>query len=189
MTSAPGRQPKTLRPDQRSIAALTRHTAFWWDLWLALAFGIAMGVGGFLDSRFHPSSPYFIGGAALCGTLAIADWLAGRWLSDRARSDALGEIVRAVDPEETAAQLPFVLVALVGLGAAVWCGFGAIVIGGLSGKLWPAVISGLAVALVAWTVLGTLSLVILTFRITRLEARIRSIQERAERAQRLAAER
>ena len=64
MTSAPGRQPKTLRPDQRSIAALTRHTAFWWDLWLALAFGIAMGVGGFLDSRFHPSSPYFIGGAA-----------------------------------------------------------------------------------------------------------------------------
>jgi hypothetical protein len=159
-----------------------------WDLAFAAILGLRMLVGGLVYSGFKPTAGYFIGGAAGTVALAAAAFVAQRWFGDRSKGDAYGEVVRTVDPEETAANLPYATTAVAGLVAALWCAIGAIVIGSISETEWAAVVSAVAVLLASYTLLAFVSLVVLTFKHQQHVARLKALEESTERVHRSASD-
>jgi hypothetical protein len=147
--------------------------------------GFAVLVFGATSERFDPARVYFVAGASISFAFAAAAGVMHRWLADRTKSD-YGQIVRTVDDDESAAGVPYVIITIVGVIATLWCAIAAFIIEGLNGRLIKAILAGGAAGLVAWSLLGLLSLVLLTFKHHRYSARTQALRERAERIERSA---
>lgn len=171
--------PMTRRRDDASWGRLVLSTMGHWDLWVAVIGAVLFLVGVLVAGDFRGSQPMLIAGVPTNLTIAIAAWLGGRWVADRLRSETYGEVVRLLDPAEEAASLPYHVVSVVAVVAALTCGVAAALFDEVATVL-RATLHGGALLLTLWSVLGLASLVTLTFRHQRRIAEIQSLQEEVE---------
>lgn len=173
----------TRRPDEASRRRLVLTTIWHWDLWLAVV-GLAVFLLAALASGdFRGSQPILVAGVPTGVAIAAAAWLGGRWVADRLRTEAYGELVRLVDPREEAAALPYQVVSIVAMLATIACGVAAGVVNGV-GRGASIVLHGVALLLSLWAVAGLASLIGLTFRHQHRIAEIQSLKEEVEHLQR-----
>lgn len=113
-------------------------------------------------------------------TVAVGAAVAGRWLADRIKDDAYGEVLRALDPDESSAQAPFRLVSIIGIATSV----GAVILLVTRGELnrtWTAVAYAGELVLALYGLFGLLDLLLQTHRHQRRQARLRAIREEENR--------
>lgn len=174
----------TSRPDKKSNWSLGWSTVVAWDLVFAvITGGTFFGLAG-RSEGFKVDRVLLLATAPTMVAFAIGVWVAGRWAADRIRNDEFGELVRIIDPQERAAQLPYLVIFSVALSGAAAALGGAALLGTLDSALEQAAICSVVLMLVVWTFLGTFSLGRLSFRQQRQQAELRSLKEQIERAQR-----
>ncbi len=173
----------TRRPDEASRRRLVLATIWHWDVWLAVAGFAIFLLAGLTSDDFRGSQPLLIAGVPTGFTIAVAAWLGGRWVADRLRTEVYGELVRLVDPREEAASLPYQVVSVVAMLAAIACGFAAGAINDV-GRGSSIILHGVALLLSLWAAAGLASLIGLTFRHQRRIADVQSLQEEVEHLQR-----
>lgn len=121
----------------------------------------------------YASVPYGI-------ALAVAGLVASRWMTDRLKDDAYGELLRSVDPDESRSQDPFIVVVISGLIATL-IGIVLILIQGELGRTPTALSWALLLFFALYGLFGTADLVRIVRRHLRRQARLRSTQERERR--------
>ena len=112
--------------------------------------------------------------------VAVGAAVAGRWLADRIKEDAYGEVLRALDPDESSAQAPFRLVSIIGIATSI----GAVLLlmtHGEFNRTWTAVAYAGEFILALYALLGLLDLLLQTHRHQRRQARLRAIREAENR--------
>ena len=167
------------RPDRASGRRILISTIWHWDLWIAIAMGVAFAAIVALGDDFHSNRALLLAGVPANVAIGTAAWLAGRWVADRLRTEVYGELLRVIDPREEAISLPYQIVAIVALLGAVLCGLVGAMATWLSG--WSAVmLNSAALLLTAWATIGLGSLMMLTFRHQRRIAEVQSLKEQAE---------
>lgn len=156
-----------------------------WDSALSLAAGAAMAA--LLTTSDRPlldGKPYLTAAIAL-GTAAGIGWMVGsRWLTDHLNKDEYGEIVRAFDHDSTMTQRPYYLVAF----AAFVLALGSVLVM-VSYENMPRLAVAYCYAalftLAVYTVLGSISLGLMTYRHTARASQVRAIKEESARDARL----
>lgn len=155
-----------------------------WDLWWALAVAIVSLTAMVLSTQdLEPTGKHstaaWTGGIALAGVSALAL----RWISDRMRDSAYGELVRAADPSEADVALPFWVAISAGVTVGALGLIGALVDGELVRPLlvlyWTSLIFTSTYALLATT-----SILRLAIWHQRQHARLQSQREAMNRVKR-----
>lgn len=155
-----------------------------WDFWSAIVVAAAACVAMLVTQRDLESTGSFAtasitGGASLAGL----DLVALRWVSDRMKDSAYGELARAGDRSEADISLPYWIVALSGMLTAAVGFAGALLDGELVRPLlvayWTALIS-----LSGYALLGSFSILRLTIWHQHQQALLQESHERAAREHR-----
>lgn len=179
-------QTRSRRPDGASPASIWASTVLrGWDLWVSVAVGGGVAAISSATGEFKGGSEYYWPLVALCLTLAVGVWAVERWLADRLRSADYGELLGMADPDYGAVMAPYFVVEVIGFFAAVFAAVTAIIIEGLEGALAIAVVHGINAWLVSWTVLGVLSLFVVTNRHIRRQAEVSNLRKQYEAEQRM----
>lgn len=118
-------------------------------------------------------------GVAVSGTNIVSL----RWVSDRLKGSALGEIVRSIDPYESVVAMPYVVVAVAG-GITSLFGIVGYITDGELPRTATVVVFSMLIGLGTYSILGTLSLFRLSVYYQRRSARIQALEEAAGRAKR-----
>jgi len=118
-------------------------------------------------------------GVAVSGTNIVSL----RWFSDRLKGSAFGEIVRSIDPDESVAAMPYVVVAVAGGLTSLLGIFGYVTDGELPRAATVVIFSAL-LGLGTYSILGTLSLFRMSVHHQRRAARLQAIEEAARRLER-----
>ncbi|MEU4602550.1 hypothetical protein AB0F43_06195 [Kribbella sp. NPDC023972] len=157
------------------------RSLLYWDAIGSLLFGgLFFILVATSDAPLEDSSSLVIAAMSLGGTIAFGSLVAGRWITDRIKDDAYGEVVRKIDYNESRAQLPFFMVAWAGLLLIVVAIF-TLLTEGEFGRAATTVCYSVLVALVSYNVLGLLDLVALSRRHLRRQATLRALKEEEER--------
>lgn len=170
------------RPDGSSARATGLLTVLLgYDLWIGCLVGILVGLAspaiGIVGGLWAPL-------AALALTLSVGVWVAERWLADRLASSDYGELVGMVDPDHSAALLPYQVVALVSFLSALVMAVAAVSDLAVGRSLFQRPLHGLAAGLFAWAVGGFLGLLSITNRHLRRQAELRSLRQQLEASER-----
>lgn len=166
-----------LTPKTRSLLHTVWRTLNAWDFWLAFLVSAAVAVALVITS--HPIkdsasyAPAMIAGGAALATFAF---VALRWLTDRLKDSAYGELIRSHDHDETELAMPYWLVGFSGLATVLVGVAGLVVSGGLPK---PALITywALGAFIGVYTALGSLSIASLTIWHQRKHGQIQSDRE------------
>lgn len=121
----------------------------------------------------YASVPYGI-------ALAVAGLVASRWLTDRLKDDPYGELLRAIDPDESKSQDPFIVVIISGL-ATTLIGIVLILLQGELGRSLTALSWAVLLFSTLFGLFGTADLVRIVRRHLRRQAKLRSNQEKERR--------
>ena len=155
-----------------------------WDFWSAIGVAAVACVAMLVMPRDLESTGSFAT-ASITGGIALAglDLVALRWVSDRMKDSAYGELVRARDRSEAGTSLPYWIVALSGMLTAAIGFAGALLDGELVRPFlvvyWTAlVLSG------GYALLGSFSLLRLTIWHQHQHALLQESRERAARERR-----
>lgn len=179
------RQKTSSRPDSRSPGQIWVATIFrGWDLWVALAIGLGVAAISLASGQLTGGAGFYWPLAALTFCLAVGVWAVERWLADRLRSSDYGELLGMADPDYRAAMAPYFVVEVVGFFAALSAVLTAVVIEGLEAGGSRALFHGVTAWLVSWSLLGLLSLFILTNKHMRREAAVENMKRERAAAKR-----
>jgi hypothetical protein len=176
------------QPGDQSFRWMRLRSALWWDLLLALTVAVVFLIAWLISDRFIGGKIYLMAAIPFMFGSATAAWLGGRWISDKIKDTEYGELVRLIDPEESALNYPYHLVAMVGFVGTGWCILSAVIIDGVKSRVLQGIIYAVTVAFIAWSLAGIVSLVRLSSRHQRRAARVRSLKEQADAALREARE-
>lgn len=168
----------------RSKGSVFLRTILAWDFFVALAAAVVVLVLLLTTERELIAAGTISAAAIPFGmTACAANIISLRWVSDRLRGTAYGQIVRYGDSDESVVSLPYWIVALAGALTSIVGIVGYATDGELPRTATAALFATL-LGLGAYTVLGTLSLFRMSIDHQRRSARLQSIQEDAERAAR-----
>lgn len=155
-----------------------------WDAWAALIIAVVVLVAMLASSRdLEPTGTFATASITSGVALATLDLVALRWVSDRMKDSAYGELVRARDRDEAEVSQPYWIVAVSGMLTATLGLIGA----ALDGELprWLVVTYWFALALLAaYALLGSFSLLRLTMWHQRQHALLQEMRDRDAREQR-----
>ncbi len=104
----------------------------------------------------------------------------GRWLHDRLKDNHYGELVRAGDPGEVRAQLPYQVVAFASFAMALTA-LMMFLVGQELDRTITAILYATVACFASYTVLSWISLALITAKHTRNAATVQGIREAAER--------
>jgi hypothetical protein len=173
------------RPDGKRFWTLFRKTVGWWDLAVAIpAAGLMLWVG-LRDPDFDPAVGFFLAGIPASLILLGAVFTLQRLMGDRIHDQDYGEIVQAVDPDLSVANLPYATIALAAFLSAAVCVVGALAIGDTSPGVGAMIAAG-AVGAFTYAGAGLFFLYLLTMKHRSFVARVEAAKQRAARAQRTA---
>ncbi len=175
---------KNLRPDKAKPTTIFRKTVLSWDLLAASVVAVAFGIAWLKVEQLRGGTLYLWPVLATSFGVAGLSWNMGRQASDRIRETDFGELVRMVDPEESAFHLPYLVVTYVALISSVWTTVVAVLTDGIQSRGVKALLYGGVAFWFVWALLGLFSLIRLTRRHDRNAARVRSIKESHEAEQR-----
>ena len=155
-----------------------------WDLALAM-----LGTAAFAVALYTSDRP--LEEARTVGIMAIpfgvaiagAAFVSVRWLDDRTKDSEYGELVRVGDPEQLASQIPYYLIVFAGIAASL-VGVLLTVTFKEFGRSATAALYSVMMFLGLYSVLGLLSLAVMTFRHSRRMSRLRALQEEDDRRKR-----
>lgn len=165
-----------------SFGSLVRH-AVHWDFLGSLS-GAAVFLFFLLDSaRPLPDEPGAVTAAIPLGlAVAVGAAVAARWLADRVKDDAYGEVIRVLDANESKAQRPYLVVTVAGIATTVG-GMLLLIARGELGRTVTACAYGALLFLALYGVLGLTDLLLLGHRHQRRQARLRALREEENRRQ------
>ena len=162
---------------RRSFLRTLRHTVNAWDFWVALGSAVLAGILLGRSARpLEPSGTY--AAAMIAGGLAAATFavVGLRWVSDRMKDSAYGELIRADDKDEIEVSLPYWIVGTTALACAGLGILGAI----LDGEFARLPLVAFWVASVfasIYTLLGLVGLAGMTIWHQRQHARLQATRE------------
>lgn len=165
-----------------SYRSLLRHVKHW-DFLASLAMAAV-----FLFFVLGSARPLKDQAGAISATItlglavAIGAAVAGRWLADRVKDDVYGEVIRSVDPNESKAQGPYLVVSVVGIATTVG-GILLLIAGGELSRTVTGCAYGVLLFLALFGVLGLADLLLLGHRHQRRQARLRALREEENRRQ------
>ncbi len=171
---------KNLRPDKAKPSTIFWRTVLSWDLLTASLAAVAFGIAWLFIDELRGGTLYLWPLLATSFGVAGLAWNMGRQASDRIRESDVGELVRMVDPEESAFHLPYLVVTYVALLSGIWTTIVAVVTDGIEGRGFKALLYGGVAFWFVWAVLGLFSLIRLTRRHDRNAAKVRSFKEAHE---------
>jgi hypothetical protein len=175
---------KNLRPDKAKPSKIFWNTVLSWDLLAASIVAAAFGISWLKIEQLRGGTLYLWPLLAASFGVAGFAWNMGRQSSDRIRESDFGELVRMVDPDESAFHLPYLVVTYVALISGVWTTVLAVATDGIDSRGLKALLYGGVAFWFAWALLGLFSLIRLTRRHDRNAARVRSIKESHEAEER-----
>lgn len=170
-----------MRPDRRTTREIFIRTVVKaWDFWLSLILAAIF----FFSYRpfyhsFNGTTTVLAAAAAYGVSIATGSIVAARWLSDRMKDDDYGRIIRTIDPEEVAAQLPYYVICFVGCGTSIWA------IAGLAASpilkhLLSLIYFSILLFLVSWSIFGFFGLLVLSWRHQRRAVAVKSLKEQMD---------
>lgn len=178
-------QRRTRRPDRQSPGSVWLSTIFkGWDFWASVVIGGAIAGISLGTGELDGGSGYYWPFVPLGFGAATGIWGVERWLAGRLRSSDYGELIGIADPDNHAAMVPYFVVEVVGFFTGVFAIVAALVIDGLDEITPVAAIQGILGWLASWTVLGLLSLFVMTHKHIRREAAIENMKRAFEADQR-----
>lgn len=116
-------------------------------------------------------------------TIATGALIFARWLSDRLKEGAYGELVRVIDPDERNAQLPHLVVAASGFVTSA-LGLFLLLTRDEFSRTWTASLYSALVSFSTYDILGMASLASMYSSHAKRAARLQGIREQAERDER-----
>ncbi len=153
---------------------------------MALVIAIALGLFLLRSSRpLEDITTYLIGAVPFGLTSGTAALVVGRWLHDRMKEGAYGEVVRAFDPHEVRTQLPYQVVSWASFLTAL-VAFLLLLVRDEFSRTVTALAYCVLAFLAAYSVLSWFSLLWINARHMQRIARLQSIKELAERERRAA---
>lgn len=175
---------KNLRPDKTQPSTIFWKTVLSLDLLTAAIAAVAFGISWLGVEQLRGGTLYLWPLLATSFGVAGLAWNMGRQSSDRIRESDFGELVRMVDPDESAFHLPYLVVTYVALLSGVWTSVVAVATDGINSRGLKALLYGGVAFWFVWALLGLFSLIRLTRRHDRNAAEVRSIKESNEAEER-----
>lgn len=171
------------RHSESRTLRLTLQSLWHWDLWIANPFGVGVGLLWFLSDP-NPRWEWFLPVATLSVAFLGMVWYQWNTLRSRLEESSYGELVRITDSSETEVRLPYTITIGVALASTIWSTVTAILIEDINSTLGEAVLVYFTSTLAMWLMLSVVSLVLLAIEHDRNMARVASIREQMDAAQR-----
>lgn len=162
---------------------LVLQSLWHWDLWVAIPFGIGVGLLWFLRGS-DPKWEWFVPVITLSATFFGIVWYQWNSLRSRLEDSPYGELVRIADNLETEVRIPYLITIWLAMVSVVWSTVTTIVIEDISSILVEAILLALTSMLGMWLVLSVTSLVMLSMEHDKNMAEVASIREQISAAQR-----
>ena len=161
---------------ERSRRAIAIRSMASWDLWVSLLLGIAMGIVWSLVD-YDAQWGLMLSAALVSLTVGGIAWTQRNQLRGNLKGTNYGRLLRTTDPEEGEAMAPYTIVLYVALTAFAWSAITLLYIEVVDDRNLQAVLIGITAFLVAWAVLGLVSLVIISGQHDRMAARVEHMKE------------
>lgn len=157
-----------------------------WDAALAVAACATFWIfAGLSDRPLEPAGPAIFASIALGSTIGIGSHVAARWIDDRLAKDEYGELIDAIDPDQSRLQRPYLIMAYAGLTTSILGIILAVTLNEFP-RFASVFLYGILLGLALYCILGTMTLVGITRRHQRRAGMLRSIKEQEAREHRIA---
>ena len=155
-----------------------------WDaalsILLALLFCVLAFAGGYQIADPQPYSVAAVVGGFTMGSTAL---VAYRWISDRIKDSDYGQLIRVIDNSESNFSRPYIIVAVTGYLTSLYAVVLALVQKALPDNALIIAIA-LLIALGSYSILGSISITLLSRRHIARLSRLRALREENERHKR-----
>jgi len=168
---------------ESSRLRLVLQSLWHWDLWVAIPFGIGIGLLWLLRGS-NPKWEWFIPVITLSATFFGIVWYQWNSLRSKLEDSPYGELVRIADNLETEVRIPYLITIWLAMASVVWSTVTTIVIEDIGSVLVEAILLALSSMLGMWLVLSVTSLVLLSMEHDKNMAEVASIREQVNAAQR-----
>lgn len=155
-----------------------------WDLYVSLLLALIFLVTAWLrDENLEGVGPIFVAGLAGGVTLGATTMVTSRWVTDLLGKGEYGELVRAIDSDESNVRRPYEIVGYVCFTTAALSLVALLVYQAVPPTVLK-IITSVLVGCGMYGILGSLTLIGITRRHSARAARLRTLKERNARDQR-----